>query len=244
MRAYGRLERFLAPRRRGGAFAVAFDGSPALKDPIESIGIPHVEIGRVAVDGRDASLTRRLRGGEAVDVFPRLVQPVGDPPRFVLDVHLGRLAGYLRLLGIDTAYRNDADDDALMARGIAEGRVLLTRDTGLLKRARVGPAAFVYATAPLQQLAEVNARFALDTPFAPFTRCAHCNGVVAPTELADVAEAVPAGVRRSATRFSRCSDCRRVYWDGSHGIRLHERFATAGIVLPSEYFDPTDIRNA
>ncbi len=63
-------------------------------------------------------------------MFPRLVQSAGDPPRFVLDVHLGRLAGYLRLLGIDSAYRNDAGDDALAACALAEDRVLLTRDTG------------------------------------------------------------------------------------------------------------------
>lgn len=221
-----------------------FDGSPALKDPIESVGIPHVEIGRVTVDGRIASLMHRLRGGESISVFPRLVQPAGDPPRFVLDVHLGRLAGYLRLLGIDTVYRNNADDDALVALGTAEGRVLLTRDTGLLKRTRLGPAAFMYATAPLEQLAEMNARFGLAVAFAPFTRCAHCNGVVAPTELADVVDAIPAGARRSATRFSRCRDCRRVYWNGSHVVRLRERLAAAGIVLPPELPDPTDITNA
>ncbi len=78
----------------------------------------------------------------------------------------------------------------------------------------------------------MNARFRLDAAFAPFTRCAHCNGVVVPTELADVADAVPAGARRGATRFSRCSDCRRVYWDGSHVVRMRERFAVAGIVFP------------
>ncbi|HEY4583531.1 MAG TPA: Mut7-C RNAse domain-containing protein [Lysobacter sp.] len=132
----GRLERFPAPSRRRGAFA--FDGSPALKDPIGAAGIPHVEIVRVGVDDRDVAPIQRLRGGQSVDVFPRLVQHAGDPPRFVLDVHLGRSAGCLRLLGIDTACRNDADDDALATCGIAEVRVLPTRDTGLLKRAPIG----------------------------------------------------------------------------------------------------------
>ena len=102
----------------------------------------------------------------------------------------------------------------------------------------------MYATAPLEQLAEMNARFGLAVAFAPFTRSAHCNGVVAPTELANVVDAIPAGARRSATRFSRCRDCRRVYWNGSHVVRLRERLAAAGIVLPPEPPDSIDITNA
>ena len=56
--------------------------------------------------------------------------------QFVLDVHLGRLAAYLRLAGFDTVYRNNLDD-AELAWIAAGGRVLLTHDRELLKRRAV-----------------------------------------------------------------------------------------------------------
>ncbi|NJK90017.1 MAG: hypothetical protein HC923_11925, partial [Myxococcales bacterium] len=71
-----------------------------------------------------------------------------DNLRFVCDVHLGRLAAYLRMLGLDTRYSNDQDDPELAEIARAEGRVLLTRDVGLLKRSTVVYGAFVRATDP------------------------------------------------------------------------------------------------
>ena len=100
------------------------------------------------VDGEPAPFTRRLHGGERVAVYPVFEcfdvsglaalrpHPLREP-RFVLDVHLGRLASYLRLLGFDCLYRNDYDDDELIAISHREHRTVLTRDTGLLKRAEL-----------------------------------------------------------------------------------------------------------
>lgn len=133
--------------------------------------------------------THRLSGGERVAVYPMFERfelggtnhlrpkPLREP-RFVLDVHLGRLASYLRLLGFDTLYRNDYDDDELLAISRAQHRILLTRDTGLLKRSALTHGAFLHATDPRRQLREVLDRFQLDARIAPFTRCARCNGPV------------------------------------------------------------------
>ncbi len=98
----------------------------------------------------------------------------------MLDVHLGRLAAYLRLLGFDCLYRNDYDDEELLAISRVQHRILFSRDTGLLKRAALTHGAFLHATDPRRQLREVCDRFQLDARIAPFTRCARCNGKVEP----------------------------------------------------------------
>mgnify|MGYP003576701787 FL=1 len=194
-RFYEELGDFLAPDRRKRSFVHAFDGTPSVKDRIESLGVPHTEVDLILVDGEPVPFTYRLGGGERVAVYPvferfelgeanRLRPTPLREPRFVLDVHLGRLASYLRLLGFDTLYRNDYEDDALLRISRDQHRILLTRDTGLLKRSAITHGAFLHATDPRRQLREVLDRFQLDARIAPFSRCARCNGTV---ELLDTA---------------------------------------------------------
>ena len=52
---------------------------------------------------------------------------------FVADCMLGRLAKWLRILGFDVLYFPKAEDPALVEIARREGRVLLTRDTGLIE---------------------------------------------------------------------------------------------------------------
>lgn len=238
-RFYEELNDFLAPPLRRRSFVHAFDDTPAVKDRIQSLGIPHTEVDLILVDGEPAPFTRRLHGGERVAVYPVFEcfdvsglaalrpHPLREP-RFVLDVHLGRLASYLRLLGFDCLYRNDYDDDELIAISHREHRTVLTRDTGLLKRAELTHGAFVHATEPRRQLREVLARFQLETRIAPFTRCARCN---APVEriAASAATDAPVGVARDKATFSRCTGCGQLYWRGSHPSRLQERLADVGL---------------
>ncbi len=120
-RFYEELCDFLAPGRRKRSFVHAFDGTPTVKDRIESLGVPHTEVDLILVDGMPVGFGHRLQGGERVAVYPMFESfELGDAcrlrptplrePRFVLDVHLGRLAAYLLLLGFDTLYRNDYDE--------------------------------------------------------------------------------------------------------------------------------------
>lgn len=190
-RFYEELGDFLAPRLRKRTFVHAFDGTPSVKDRIQSLGVPHTEVDLILVDGEPVPFSHRLAGGERVAVYPMFERfELGEAnrlrprplrePRFVLDVHLGRLASYLRLLGFDTRYRNDYEDDELLEVSRTQHRILLTRDTGLLKRSALTHGAFLHATDPRRQLREVCDRFQLAARIAPFTRCARCNGRVEP----------------------------------------------------------------
>jgi uncharacterized protein len=212
------LRLFLAPRHRDGYARVACDGTSSLGHVVESLGVPLPEIGRLAVNGRPATAARRLGGGDAVEVgAPPRPQPLARP-RFILDVHLGTLARRLRLLGVDTAYANNLDDDELIERANASRRVLLTQDRGLLRRRKLWLGAYVRGARPDEQLRDVLERFA--PPLAPWTRCTACNGLLAPVPKADVERLLRPGTKRTYETFSRCGACGRVYWRGAHSKRL------------------------
>ena len=235
-RFYEELNDFLPRHRHKSAFDYPFKGTPAVKDIIQAIGVPHSEVDLILVDDRSVDFSHQLKGGERVAVYPvferldigpvnRLrPRPLRDP-RFVLDVHLGTLARYLRLLGFDCRYRNDYDDPTIVAIAVAERRIILTRDIGILKHSAVTHGHWLRATQPRQQLFEVVRAFDLKDRFAPFSRCLVCNGLLEAVAKEQVQERLPPRVRRSFETFLRCRDCDKLYWTGSHYHRLRELVA-------------------
>ncbi|MDN3556441.1 Mut7-C RNAse domain-containing protein [Halomonas maura] len=226
-RFHDELNDFLPPQRRARGFAYPFDSQAAIKDAIEALGVPHPEVDIILVDGASLGFDYRLRDGDRVDVYPagaavpadalrHLMPPLPHPPRFLLDVHLGRLARYLRLLGFDCRYHHQADDAALAARAEREGRILLTRDRNLLKRKRVALGRCVRAGDPITQLEEVARAFSLLGELAPFTRCTRCNGRLVTVDKAAVDHRLEPLTRRYVDDFLQCEACGQVYWHGSH----------------------------
>ena len=230
-RFYAELNDFLPAARRQVTFTHAFSGLVAVKDMIEALGVPHTEVDLVLVDGQSVDFSYLVQEGDRISVYPvfeaidiaSLVRVRPDPlrePRFVLDTHLGQLASYLRMLGFDTLYRNDYADDELARISSQEGRILLTRDRGLLKRAQVTHGYCVRTTDPRRQVVEVLRRFDLFGAVAPFQRCMRCNGVLEPVDKAAVAERLLPRVREDFEEFRRCRGCGQVYWKGSHYDRM------------------------
>jgi uncharacterized protein with PIN domain len=210
---------FLPPRHRRPSFTVRYDGTSSLGHLVESAGIPLPEAGELRIGRARAAPAQRVPPGQAVTVMPvPRPQPMPAGARFCLDVHLGALARRLRLLGLDTWYRNDVPDSVLIGVAERSQRVLLTRDRGLLRRRAVSAGAFVRGDHPDDQLADVADRFA--PPIAPWTRCPVCNGLLAPVAKADVAAALQPGTRRTYHEFARCLACGQVYWHGAHTRRL------------------------
>jgi uncharacterized protein len=211
---------FLIPERRRDAFAVPHDGTSSLGHVVEAAGIPLTEVGSLRVGGVDVAPGHRPAEGDAIEVGPvaRPQRPTGWDERFLLDVHLGALARRLRILGVDTAYPDEAGDPALVERANAERRLLLTQDRGLLKRRALWAGAYVRGARPDDQLTDVLDRFA--PTLRPWTRCTACNGEVAPADRDEVAAELEPGTLRTQDRFARCRSCGRVYWRGAHARRL------------------------
>ena len=230
-RFYEELNDFLPPDRRKIAFDYAFKGTPSVKDTIEAIGVPHPEVDLILVDDDSVGFGHLLRGGERVAVYPvferldistatRLRPQPLRVPRFVLDVHLGKLARYLRLLGFDTLYERNYADATISAISVAERRIVLTRDKGLLKRKEVARGYWLRNTQPREQIAEVVDVLDLRRRVELFTRCMVCNHILETVDETDVRELLPVGLRGQFGRVARCPGCERLYWPGSHYDRL------------------------
>jgi uncharacterized protein len=131
----------------------------------------------------------------------------------------------MRLVGLDTAYSNDRDDDTLIDVADSGRRVLLTKDRGLLRRRKLWLGAYVRGDRADDQLADVLDRFA--PPLAPWTRCLACNGLLEPVPKSDVEDDLLPGTRRTYHEFSRCGACARIYWRGAHARRLDRIVAAA-----------------
>ena len=231
LRFYEELNDFLPEERRKASFSQRFRGTPAVKDVVEAVGVPHTEIDVILVDGESVGFEHRLRGGERVAVYPtferldvssvtRLRPEPLREPRFIADVHLGRLARCLRLVGLDTVYERELDDAGIAARSRDERRIVLTRDRGLLKRRAVTHGHFVRKVKADGQLLEVIDAFDLRGRLAPFSRCLECNGPVRPVARGLVEERLPLYTRMEYDRFLRCEGCEKVYWPGAHFARL------------------------
>ncbi|MDX1648274.1 MAG: Mut7-C RNAse domain-containing protein [Myxococcota bacterium] len=172
--------------------------------------------------------TLRCACGRRVGTAARLAPPPDDPgpPRFAADAMLGRLARWLRLLGLDTFYEAHVTDADLVRRALLEGRWILTRDRRLPDEWRVAGVHLVEAERPRAQLVEVARRFALVPWLRPFTRCAVCNAALAPLAPGDAEGRVPERIRARGGPLRACPDCDRAYWPGSHVARMQRVIAS------------------
>ncbi len=220
----GDLEWFIPHHHSGGQVHLSFEDHQSVKHLIESLGIPHVEVGKVLAGQKEVALSYLPKNGDRLEVLP---PPPGLPaePRFLLDNHLGRLAALLRMLGFDSLYRNDFEDEEMAEMLKDDPRILLTRDRQLLMRKSVRFGYCLRSLYSKEQLGEVVRRFGLKPLIHPFSRCLRCNGVLHPVEKAEVLDQLEPKTRLYYNVFARCPDCSQVYWKGSHWERMQAEIA-------------------
>jgi len=131
---------------------------------------------------------------------------------------LGKLAKWLRMLGYDTLYLPDADDDELVRIAVREDRVLLTRDHRLSDRRMVRKrCVFVdWGSTGAQVRQVIDALGLAVSEEALFTRCAVCNSEIIRIDKADVRGRVPPYVYKTQTDYGYCAACDKIYWRGTH----------------------------
>jgi uncharacterized protein len=224
------LNDFMPAERKDISFSYSFQGPQSVKHLIESLGVPHTEVGHILVNEAPAGFDYLPQDGDTIQVFP-FFNTHGDNPelsrsfppgerRFLLDNHLGRLAYYLRMLGMDCLYRNDFQDDDLALIASQGERILLTRDRRLLMRNAVIYGYWVRHKTPHLQLVEVMRRYALAGNIIPFRRCMRCNGILQPAKKEDVLPRLLPLTKKYFEEFHICPDCKQVYWKGSHYERM------------------------
>jgi uncharacterized protein with PIN domain len=219
------LRFFLSPQNRGGKVCLSFQGPQSTKHLIESLGVPHTEIGWVQSNGHRISLDYQVQDGDRLEVHA-IVRSASRPdlepaeavpePCFVLDGHLGRLAAYLRMLGFDCLYRSDYTDDELTDISVNHDRILLTRDRRLLMKKVIRRGYCLRSLNPTHQLEEVVLRFGLKHWVRPFQRCLRCNARLQPVSKEEVLERLEPLTKQYFEEFRLCPACKQIYWKGSH----------------------------
>jgi len=233
-RFYEELNDFLPPARRKKEFPYAFKGTPSVKHAIEALGVPHPEVDLILADGRSVDFGYRLTHQDRISVYPvfesfdisPLVRLRPEPlrrPAFVLDVHLGKLARMMRLLGFDCLYRNDYDDPEIVDISVQQNRIILTRDRHLLQAGAVTRGYWVRSNAVDGQVGEVLRRFDLFSRIRSFRRCLLCNGAMEGVRKEDILQHLEPKTILYYNTFFRCRQCGRIYWKGTHFDALETR---------------------
>jgi uncharacterized protein with PIN domain len=233
IRFYEELNDFLPRSKRKNTLDHSFFGTPDIKDIIESLGIPHTEVDLILVKGEPAGFDYKPSENDYISVYPvfesidisginRLRPKPLREPRFIADVHLGKLARYLRMLGFDTLYENDLEDDMIIRISSEEQRIILTRDLVMLKNGQVTHGYFVRSVRPADQIMEVIRRFDLKSRIRPFERCITCNGLIERIEKDKVKNLLRPKTVAFFNEFYQCAGCEKVYWQGSHFERMNK----------------------
>lgn len=228
---YEVLNDFLPETQRRVIFSCQFIGTPAIKDVIEAVGVPHTEVDLILINGKPVTFEQRVYGGELVCVYPQVELFANRPDvhlrpkplrdiKFIVDVNLGRLASKLRLLGFNTLYKNNFTDREIVALSLREQRIILTRDKGVLKYKVAMHGYWIRDDDPNRQLKEVVTRLQLHKHFQPFTRCSVCNTRLQPIDKALIKERLADDTLQFIDDFMLCPGCKKIYWRGSH----YERF--------------------
>ena len=209
----------------------------SIKDMVESLQVPHPEVGQLLVCGRPVGFSYQIRGEDLIEVLP-LVPPV-DPCtpsllrpevltriRFMVDANVARLGALLRMAGLDTAYMPKLSDMDIAEMAEREGRILLSRDRGLLKRKIVIHGHLVRSQQPEEQLAEIVNLYGLRDLLQPFSRCMQCNGLLALVEKSTILDRLEPLTRKYYKTFYLCPSCDKIYWSGSHKEGMDRILAT------------------
>ncbi len=232
-RFYAELNDFIPQAWRRGDIPYRFFGTPGVKDAIEALGVPHVEVDLILANNRSVGFDYRLRPGDRIAVYPVFesldISPLarlhGRPlrdPKFIGDVHLGKLVRLLRLLGFDTAQFAGKEDAVIAEIAAKERRIILTRDRDLLKRSAVTHGYWVRSTEPVEQAREIVRRFDLHAQVRPFTRCPACNSLLTQVSKEEVLDRIPPKTARWQDEYFMCTGCGKLYWRGTHYPQLRK----------------------
>ncbi|MFH1296112.1 MAG: Mut7-C RNAse domain-containing protein [Bacteroidota bacterium] len=233
IRFYEELNDFLPQIKRKVSCQVYFRGHPSIKHVIESERVPHTEVDLILINGRSVSFAEKVQNADIISVYPvfesfdiSLVsklrpEPLRNP-RFILDVHLGKLTRYMRMLGFDSCFSPDYTDRELVGISLSQNRTVLTRDRQLLMKKELERGYWIRSDHIIEQVKEVMRRFDLARLVHRYSRCTQCNGTLSRVDASIAHGRFPDHDFSPDLHFSQCDTCKHIYWRGSHCDRFDQ----------------------
>jgi len=155
-----------------------------------------------------------------------------NAPKFIVDNNVGKLVKWLRLMGYDALFFKDSDDADMITIALAEGRVILTRDTQIIKRRIVLSGQLkvilIQDDNPERQMQQIIDTLNLDCRFRLFTLCLECNQPLLERSKQQVKELVPPYVFQTQDQYMECPACHRIYWRGTHWQAMTKKLEKFG----------------
>jgi uncharacterized protein len=231
LRFYEELNDFLPEEKRKKRFFHHYKDRTSVKDLIESLGVSHTEVDLILVNGKSVNFNYIINNGDDISIYPVFEsldisnvqhlrpKPLREP-KFICDVHLGKLARYLRMMGFDVHYKNDLSDEEIVENSLNQRRAILTRDRGILKRNNVTHGYYVRSSRIEEQVKEIIKRFDLRKSIKEFTRCLECNSELIKIAKEKISGNLPPKVSQSQEEFFSCSGCGKLYWKGTHHQKM------------------------
>lgn len=232
-RFYEELNNYLPEELRKGWIESSAEPGTSVGKKIRSYGIPLDEIDLILVNQQSESFDYVLQEGDRISVYPVFEtfnisevsklrdKPLRDPS-FICDVHLGRLCKYLRMLGFDTVYSNEAIPEQIIEISLLGKRIILSKSIQLIRKKKVTHAYWVRSANPLEQVKDLLYGLDLLKWTHPLSRCLDCNNPLITVEKKEVIDLLEERTAKYYTEFFRCTGCGKIYWKGSHYVSMLE----------------------
>ncbi len=150
----------------------------------------------------------------------------GMEMKFIVDINAGKLVKWLRLMGYDAVLFTDEDDGKMIKLALNQNRVVLTKDTQIMKRRLVTSGelkvVLVEGDDHKAQLQQIASTLDLDYQLKPFSICLKCNQSLIEKSKEEVRDLVPPHVFKTQSHYMECPSCNRIYWQGTHWQAMTE----------------------
>ena len=150
--------------------------------------------------------------------------------KFIVDNNVGKLAKWLRIMGYDALLFDEEDDGKMVKVALAQKRVILTKDTQIMRRRVVTSgrlkAVLLKSDEPKAQLRQIAETLGLDYQFKPFSICLECNQSLVERDKDEVRDLVPSHVFETQSLYMECPSCHRIYWRGTHWQSMSRELET------------------
>lgn len=227
----GSNQKLLRTEAQNGELLYPLTRRASIKDIIEALGVPHSEVGKIVLAGKELDFQFLPEGLERIEIHPftRLI-PVTTPTllrpepfsslRFMVDINALKLGRNLRLVGLDTVTVPGGSLIEIAAEANRGQRILVTRNRELLKIRSVVFGQLLYSEQHQEQLREVCERYAVNSLIKPFSRCLSCNGILRPVTKDAILHLLEPLTIQYFNEFRQCVQCAKVYWKGSHHEKM------------------------
>ncbi len=203
----------------------------SIKDIIESLGVPHTEIGKISLAGNELGFDYIPENTTSIEIepisdktpvtSPTRLRPVSfDEHKFLIDDNVLKLGRNLRMIGFDSVNVINGEPGLIIEQAAKERRIVLSRNRDLLKMKAIYHGQLLRSENHIEQTAEVVRRYDLYSQIRPFSRCLSCNGTLRVVDKNAILHLLEPLTKKYYSTFKQCEDCKKVYWKGSHHEKM------------------------